>query len=362
MPLKKKNLERLEVAFEVKQILDDDDDFFRFEGLASAFGNVDLVDDMVLRGAFIESLTKRVPIILWQHFSDEPIGMPEVVQEREDGLFIRVRLPKEDTLVSGRVIPQIKVGSIRTMSIGYKVIDFRINNEGIRELIKLELIEVSLVTFPANPMAQVTGFKTVTPFLDLPVADADREWNSSEAVARVRAFLDSTEKPSEEYRRAFLWYDETDADNFGAYKFPYADVINGTLTAIPRAINNASARLSQTDIFEADKNRVQRNIERYQEKFQSNDKQSEEFTITKEHLSFLDNIEEVTARTVEKALRDSGLFTKNAAVKLVSILNRSDSEEDEEDATLIVLKSLNKKANETEAQLTFKSMLNKFGE
>ena len=45
-------------AFELKQF-DEDDKFFRFEGFASTFGNTDLVDDIVVRGAFTESLKKQ---------------------------------------------------------------------------------------------------------------------------------------------------------------------------------------------------------------------------------------------------------------------------------------------------------------
>ena len=124
--LKKKDDEFVtaQVKFEVKQVLDndnDDDGFFRFEGMASTFGNLDLVDDIIEPGAFTESLKEILPVILWQHRSSEPIGMPEEIRETDEGLFIRARLPKDDTMVSGRVIPQVKVGSIRTMSIGFRI-------------------------------------------------------------------------------------------------------------------------------------------------------------------------------------------------------------------------------------------------
>lgn len=154
-------IEHIDVAFEVKQIDDSDDEFFRFEGLASTFGNVDLVNDIVVRGAFKDSLVERTPVILWQHKSDSPLGMPEDIRETEQGLFLKAKLPKADTFVAGRVIPQIKVGSISTMSIGFRTVERDFNDEGIRLLKKVDLLEVSLVTFPANELAKVTGFKTV---------------------------------------------------------------------------------------------------------------------------------------------------------------------------------------------------------
>ena len=156
-------IEHIDVAFEVKQIDDSDDEFFRFEGLASTFGNVDQVNDIVVRGAFIESLQEKTPVILWQHQKNEPIGMPEEIRETEQGLYIKGKLPKSDTFVTGRVIPQIKVGSITKMSIGYITLERDFNDEGVRLLKKVNLLEVSLVTsvFAANQLANLTGFKSI---------------------------------------------------------------------------------------------------------------------------------------------------------------------------------------------------------
>ena len=157
------NKTTIEVPFEVKQIIDDDDEFFYFEGLASTFGNVDLVSDVMEPGSFRESLTVKTPIVLWQHMSSEPIGMPEEIREVPEGLFIKAKLPKSDSLVNGRVIPQIKVGSVRKMSIGFRTISAEPDMEDprVRRIKKVDLVEVSLVTFPANPEASVTGFKNL---------------------------------------------------------------------------------------------------------------------------------------------------------------------------------------------------------
>lgn len=162
-----KKIEFIDVDFEVKAIEDLDDGFFRFEGLASTFGNIDLVDDIVVRGAFKESVETKTPVVLWQHDSRNPLGMPEEIRETEDGLFLKAKLPKDDTFVSGRVIPQIKVGSIRSMSIGFRIIEREFTDEGIRLLKKVDLMEVSLVTFPANTLAAVSGFKADEPFYNV---------------------------------------------------------------------------------------------------------------------------------------------------------------------------------------------------
>lgn len=159
---REKNLEYITVPLEVKQLPDKNDGIFRFEGYASTFGNIDLVDDIIEPGAFKESLKRIKPVLLWQHDRWEPIGMPEEVKEDSTGLFILGSLPVEDTFVSGRVIPQMKIGSIRSMSIGFRTkrSDFD-ETTGIRRLIEIELREVSLVTFPANPLALISGFKSM---------------------------------------------------------------------------------------------------------------------------------------------------------------------------------------------------------
>jgi HK97 family phage prohead protease len=153
-------MEKLTVPFEIKEMNEQDDKFFVFEGLASTFGNVDLVDDVVDKGAFENSLVTRMPKVLWQHDTAEPIGMPEQIRETEQGLFLKGKLPKDDTFVTGRVIPQLKIGSISSMSIGFTVKDFEVE-DGIRHLKEVDLFEISLVTFPANTKAEVTGFKSI---------------------------------------------------------------------------------------------------------------------------------------------------------------------------------------------------------
>tara|TARA_R110000772_G_C13310322_1_gene440412 strand:- start:18263 stop:19060 length:798 start_codon:yes stop_codon:yes gene_type:complete len=154
----------LECDFKIKAIEEEDEGFFIFEGFASTFGNVDSDGDIIHKGAFLESLKKRMPVVLWQHNRQEPIGMPVTLEETDEGLFIRARLPKADTFVSGRVIPQMKVGSITKMSIGFFILEAneeKIDDRWILNITKVDLLEFSLVTFPANDQADVTAFKSL---------------------------------------------------------------------------------------------------------------------------------------------------------------------------------------------------------
>jgi len=148
------------VPCEIKLLHDDDEEFFFFQGYASTFGNLDLGDDVVMPGAFIKSLSERQPKLLWQHDHSEPIGIFQEVKEDNIGLFVDAKLPKSDTFVEGRVIPQIKVGSINSMSIGFRTIKSEFDTEtDIRKIIEVKLFEISLVSIPMNTQAMITAFK-----------------------------------------------------------------------------------------------------------------------------------------------------------------------------------------------------------
>ena len=154
--------EYLDFGFEIKQASQDDPDFFFIEGLASTFGNVDSTGDVIRRGAFTETLEKLTPKILWMHRASEPIGMPVSLVETMEGLEIKLKLPKDDSFVRDRVMPQVKIGSISAMSIGFRIMDrddieF---DDDVRIIKRVTLHEISLVPFPANELAQVSGFKS----------------------------------------------------------------------------------------------------------------------------------------------------------------------------------------------------------
>lgn len=145
--------------------LEPDIEVFEFKGYASTFGNIDRGGDRVKQGAFIDTINEikasgdPLPV-LWQHDSWTPVGIYVDMLEDSKGLFIHGIMPKDDDFVKGRVIPQMRVGSVRKMSIGYSVDEFEWDGE-VRDLIKLKLWEISLVTIPMNNQADVTEFKKI---------------------------------------------------------------------------------------------------------------------------------------------------------------------------------------------------------
>jgi uncharacterized protein len=73
------------------------DDAGTFEGVASVFGEVDLMGDQVQVGAFTKSLAAhrragRQPLMLWAHHLDQPIGVWTGIKETVHGLAVQGRL------------------------------------------------------------------------------------------------------------------------------------------------------------------------------------------------------------------------------------------------------------------------------
>ena len=147
--------------FEIKQI-DEDKDFFFFEGLATTYGNIDRDDDRIMAGAFADSLLSLKPVVKWKH--REPIGISIENNDTSEGLFVKAKTPLSDTFVKGRVKPQVTIGSVRKLSIGFSASEYNWEKvEGrrwdVRNITKGILYEYSLVDIPANNEANVTNFK-----------------------------------------------------------------------------------------------------------------------------------------------------------------------------------------------------------
>ncbi|SEF68959.1 HK97 family phage prohead protease [Bosea lathyri] len=135
-----------------------------FEGYASLFRIADMGKDVVEPGAFRESLVRRGPSgvkLLWQHDPAEPIGRWLSLVEDSRGLFVRGQL----SLAVGRareVHVLMREGAIDGLSIGFRPEKARTEpRTGLRRLERVDLWEVSLVTFPMLPQARVSAVKAV---------------------------------------------------------------------------------------------------------------------------------------------------------------------------------------------------------
>jgi uncharacterized protein len=133
-----------------------------FEGYASLFDVVDLSKDVVLPGAFSASLERRGTQgirLLWQHDPAEPIGLWLKIAEDRHGLYVRGRL-NPGVARAREVLALLREGAVDGLSIGFRSERSRKDpRSGVRRLERIDLWEISLVTFPMLPQARVRAVK-----------------------------------------------------------------------------------------------------------------------------------------------------------------------------------------------------------
>jgi hypothetical protein len=134
----------------------------RFAGYAAIFNKVDRGGDVIRPGAFAGMIARSgaqsVPL-LWQHRPDSPIGVIEHMSEDARGLRVIGRLnPSEGAADNAASL--LRKGSVRGLSFGYRVRGSQGANP--RVLTELDLMEVSLVTFPMQPAARVHAVEAAT--------------------------------------------------------------------------------------------------------------------------------------------------------------------------------------------------------
>jgi uncharacterized protein len=127
----------------------------RFAGYAAIFDRLDNGGDIIAPGAFAESLRRlgvRELPLLWQHGPDQRIGTIELAGEDERGLRVIGRIDGRGSTAQ-KAAAFLKDGRLDGLSFGYRVV--AAEGETPRRLDALDLVEVSLVTHPMQPLARV---------------------------------------------------------------------------------------------------------------------------------------------------------------------------------------------------------------
>lgn len=106
--------------------------------------------------------------------------------------------------------------------------------------------ELSITATPAINVPFLSIMRSIgRSATDLPIADTSTLWDSAKAVKRIREWattttvVDGEEKKTVDWTKvgqAFFYVDSENADTMEGYKLPFADIIDGKLTAISQAI------------------------------------------------------------------------------------------------------------------------------
>jgi HK97 family phage major capsid protein len=135
-------------------------------GYASVYNVADHHNDLVVKGAFASANHNNVKF-LWQHDSKKPIGIITYLSEDDYGLKIEAVINSK-VKAGSEAIELIKQGAVDGLSIGFYIKTSNFNESKQRIITEAELIEISVVTFPANHSAKILYItKQEEPDIDL---------------------------------------------------------------------------------------------------------------------------------------------------------------------------------------------------
>lgn len=151
----------LDTPFQLKSL----DDGGHFEGYASVFGVQDSDGDVIVRGAFKSSIEKfqergKMPKMLWQHNPSIIVGKFTEMREDDHGLYVKGSLILE--VEKGReAYALMKAGELDAMSVGFNINNAVRGDAPGMVIDDLNLWEISLVTWGANPDALISNVKCI---------------------------------------------------------------------------------------------------------------------------------------------------------------------------------------------------------
>ena len=134
-----------------------------FEGYGSIFGNKDWGNDVVMPGAFSQTLAEHknentLPMMFWMHDPSRIPGKWLTMTEDDRGLYVKGILA--DTPLGNEIHTLLGMKAVSGLSIGYIATETDYNNDGVRLIKSAELLETSIVSIPMNPKAQIAHMKS----------------------------------------------------------------------------------------------------------------------------------------------------------------------------------------------------------
>lgn len=334
---------------------------------------------------------KKNPVVLPAHDYRQPaIGRAKSVRVKDGKLIFKIEFPPEGVNPLADIYRKLyKLGFMKASSVGFIPLEWKDGDpqKGIRRIYtKTELLELSLVSVPANPEALAVDkgimkakeegvlsedeikmledvlkeirceeegicdaegqdiddveAKGVVPYKREPLADRNRGWDGTGARRRLAIWAGGPDKDKMnwgKYKRGFAYVMTGEEENFGGYKLPHHDVIDGGIKTVWRGVVAAMAALlgarGGVDIPSADKKRVYSHLAKHYADF------GEEPPEFKEYV--LDELKEIFGEEVLKMagykLEDEGYYKE----ALFGVLDELKSEETSKRSVELVKSVLN---------------------
>lgn len=134
----------------------------KIQGYAAVFNRADLGGDEIASGAFQAGLAAAytMPAMLYQHDATRPIGRWTCLRETSYGLWAEGEFA-EALQLADEVAALVEQKILTGLSIGFRARKAQAGKGPVkRRLLAVDLVEISLVTFPMQPLARLHGTST----------------------------------------------------------------------------------------------------------------------------------------------------------------------------------------------------------
>lgn len=240
-----------------------------FEAIVSVFGNVDLVGDRVVKGAFTKSLADwkasgdPIPVV-WSHQWDNLdaiAGQVLEAEERDEGLYIKAQLDMEEEFAQ-RLFRKMQKRQIREFSFAYDVLVEQRAKDGANDLLQLGLIETGPCLKGINPETELLTVKSRAKFYGAltgsveerqqAINDAVREAHGGPQIWTwiVATYPDRVVFSVETQEQAATYFEAgytIDTDNLVTLDTPTPVEINATIVRKARDLVKAGRVLSKSN-------------------------------------------------------------------------------------------------------------------
>ena len=251
-----------------------DTNIARFDVVASQSGVLTSHGIQFKKGAFSNAISKlgkrrKMLPMFFNHDNNMILGGFPVSKITEDGSKLRMRAEMNLGVEKSReVLSLIRQGVLTDLSVGVQIEPKNMKYQEDAKIMMVnevaDLFETSIVWSGSNSKAVITNF-SVQPYQGLAFADFDYTFDSQQAIERVKQFTDSIDKPSKQYKDAFLWCDVSNPQCFDSYKMLFVDIIDGKMRIIPQALDLAVQLIKNGNmqLSENETDKLQRNINKY---------------------------------------------------------------------------------------------------
>jgi len=285
-------------------------------GKAKLFWNPEKLQVEFEAEIFDEDVAAKIKNGLIKYVS---LGADYEVADMVDGVEVPRGLHfREVSLVAVPGIPEATITAVEKASLtsNKEIENMSTNEEIAKENVSVTINEPnSTISVDFTPNENVssetvkeTVLEKVVPFEATPKADEGREWDADAAEQRIRKWASSDGSGDKDkidwskYRKAFTWYDPDNTDNFGGYKLPHHDIVDGKLVAVWRGVAAAMAALrgarGGVDIPENERKGVYNHLAQHYKQFEK-EPPTFELLMTKDEE---EKKEEVSEKDVEEKL------------------------------------------------------------